>query len=86
MQHLWYYLITINAAAFLLMLADKNLARKKLWRIPELWLMTPAVLGGSFGATAGMIVFRHKTKHTKFSIGLPVIFLIHLGILLYYFT
>ena len=60
MQHLWYYLITINAVAFLLMLIDKRSSRKKLWRIPEAWLLTIAVLGGSLGTTVGMFVFRHQ--------------------------
>ena len=86
MQHLWYYLITINAVAFLLMLIDKRSSRKKLWRIPEAWLLTIAVLGGSLGTTVGMFVFRHKTKHVKFAVGFPVILLIHIGILLCYFT
>ena len=67
------YLILINAAAFLLMLSDKQEARKKRWRIPEKVLMGAAVIGGSLGALAGMYTFRHKTKHPLFSIGIPVI-------------
>ena len=67
------YLILINAAAFLLMLADKQKARKKKWRIPEKVLLGFAVIGGSIGALAGMYTFRHKIKHLKFTIGIPVI-------------
>lgn len=67
------YLIIINAAAFLLMLADKQKARQGAWRIPESTLISMAVLGGSIGAIAGMKLFRHKTKHPKFYIGLPLI-------------
>ena len=67
------YLILINAAAFLLMLLDKWKARRGAWRIPEATLLGIALLGGSIGAIAGMNLFRHKTKHLKFSIGLPVI-------------
>ena len=67
------YLLIINAAAFLLMLADKHRARKKLWRIPEATLMLFAILGGSVGILAGMYTVRHKTRKPKFYIGVPVI-------------
>jgi len=67
------YLILVNAAAFLLMLADKYKAKKGAWRIPEATLIGSALLGGSIGAIAGMNLFRHKTKHPKFYIGLPLI-------------
>ena len=72
------YLILINAAAFLLMLADKQKARRKTWRIPENTLIGAALLGGSIGAIAGMYLFRHKTKHPKFSVGLPLIFAVQI--------
>ncbi len=67
------YLLLINAVAFLLMLADKRKAEKKLWRIPESTLLTSAAFGGSIGALAGMYTFRHKTKHLKFTLGVPAI-------------
>lgn len=67
------YLLIINAAAYLLMLADKRRAIKKLWRIPEKTLLLFAVLGGSLGALAGMYTFRHKTRKPKFYIGVPAI-------------
>ena len=67
------YLLIINAAAFLLMLADKHRARKKLWRVPENIFLLFALLGGSLGIPAGMYAFRHKTRKPKFYIGIPVI-------------
>ncbi|MBR4109219.1 MAG: DUF1294 domain-containing protein [Oscillospiraceae bacterium] len=67
------YLLIINALSFLLMLIDKQKAKKDRWRIPEKTLIAFALLGGSLGAIAGMKLFRHKTKHPKFSVGLPVI-------------
>ena len=72
-QILLVYLLLINAAGFLLMLVDKYKAKRNLWRIPEATLMGVAAMGGSIGAIAGMNLFRHKTKHPKFYIGLPVI-------------
>ena len=72
-QILLVYLLLVNAAGFLLMLVDKIKAKRNLWRIPEATLIGVAVIGGSIGAIAGMNLFRHKTKHAKFYIGLPVI-------------
>lgn len=67
------YLLIINAAGFLLMLIDKFKAKKNLWRIPESTLFTVACLGGSLGCIAGMYTVRHKTKHRKFTLGMPLI-------------
>ena len=67
------YLVLINALGFVLMLIDKKKAQKKLWRIPERTLIVTAALGGSIGSLAGMYLFRHKTRHPKFTIGIPVI-------------
>lgn len=67
------YLLIVNAAAFLLMLVDKQKAKRKLWRIPEATLLLSAAIGGSIGSLAGMYTFRHKTKHLKFTLGVPAI-------------
>lgn len=69
------YLLIINALGFALMLADKVKARKNLWRIPESTLMLIAALGGSVGSLLGMYTVRHKTKHRKFTLGIPAILL-----------
>lgn len=67
------YLVIINALGFLLMHIDKYKAKKNLWRIPEATLLGVAVIGGSLGCIMGMNSARHKTKHLKFSLGLPAI-------------
>jgi len=72
------YLLIVNAVAFLLMLVDKRCAQKKLWRIPEATLMMSAAIGGSIGALAGMYTFRHKTKHVKFTLGVPAILVVQI--------
>ena len=72
-QILLVYLLLVNAAGFLLMLVDKIKAKKKKWRIPEARLMMVAALGGSIGSLLGIYALRHKTRHPKFTIGIPVI-------------
>ena len=78
MKAIFLYLLIINAAGFLLMLIDKWKAKKNLWRIPEKTLLGVALIGGSIGAYVGMQLFRHKTKHLKFSAGIPVIIALQL--------
>lgn len=73
MKYFILYLIIINALGFALMLLDKHKARNHLWRVPERSLLTVAALGGSAGTLAGMYLARHKTKHLKFTVGVPVI-------------
>ncbi len=80
------YLLLINAAGCFLMRADKKRAIKKRWRISEATLMTVAALGGSIGTLLGMRLFRHKTQHPKFTVGVPLILLLQMllaGFLIY---
>ena len=78
------YLLIINAVSFLLMLADKRKAQKNLWRIPERTLFAAALFGGSIGSIAGMYLFRHKTKHWYFVIGMPAILIAQLALIFYF--
>ena len=74
MKELFFvYLLIVNALGFVLMLADKRKARKKKWRIPESTLMLVALIGGSVGCLSGMYLFRHKTRHPKFTVVVPLI-------------
>ena len=69
------WLATASIAAFVLCGLDKRFAVRHRWRIPEKTLMLSAVLGGSPGLLLGMAAFRHKTRHPKFYIGVPLILL-----------
>ena len=78
MRELVYYFIGINVLTFLVYGADKWKARRSKWRIPEDTLLWMAIVGGSVGALLGMYLFRHKTQHKKFKIGVPLILLVQL--------
>ena len=86
MNYFLLYLLLINAAAFVLMLADKIKARKNRWRIPERTLIGSALLGGSIGALLGMYTFRHKTRHLKFTLGVPAILLAQIALAVFLIT
>lgn len=70
------YLLLMNAVGLVLMFADKKKACMGKWRIPENKLLMVAVLGGSVGCLMGMYLFHHKTRHPKFSLGIPAILLL----------
>ncbi|WP_100012006.1 DUF1294 domain-containing protein [Lentibacillus sediminis] len=80
-----FYIVGVNAITFYLMARDKSKAKKQEYRIPErtFWLL--GVLGGAAGCYLGMRVFRHKTKHRSFMIGMPLILMIQLIGLVFFF-
>lgn len=79
------YMILINVVAFLIMRLDKQLAIRRKYRVPEKTLWILAAAGGATGCLAGMQMFRHKSKHFSFRMGLPALMLIQL-ICLYFIS
>ena len=87
----WYWLLTaycivVNLYTFILYGRDKNKARNNEYRVPEKVLIGLAFAGGAVGALCGMRIFRHKTKHWKFKILVPLsvaLWVIVIGLLLY---
>ena len=73
------YLSAVNLAAFLLMGMDKRRAQRGAWRISEKSLFFPAVLGGALGGTLGMHLFRHKTRHWYFRYGFPLLLVLQVA-------
>ena len=82
-SYLTYYLLAINAVAFIIYGIDKYKAKKAKWRISEATLLLLAILGGSIGAWMGMKVWHHKTMHKKFKYGIPAILLIQIALMAY---
>lgn len=72
------FLIILNLIGFALMGLDKRRAIRGLLRVPEATLFAIAIAGGSVGSILGMLIFRHKTRHLKFKIGLPIILLLQI--------
>ena len=77
MRILIWYLAVINFITWIAYGLDKGRAKSGKWRIPERTLLLLALIGGSLGALAGMILFRHKTRKAKFVVGVPVMLVIH---------
>ena len=68
------YLALVNLWAFALMGFDKRRAKMRgARRVRERTLFLSALLGGGLGACLGMWIFRHKTKHWYFVVGMPLI-------------
>lgn len=86
MKHFIIYLIIINVVTFCLYGADKRRARRKMWRVPEAVLLLFGLLGGSIGAGLAMHFLRHKTQHKKFTIGVPLIFILHVAVAVFLYV
>ena len=77
------YLAVMNVIGVAVMWSDKRRARLHRWRIPEKVLFGVSLLGGSVGTWAGMYLFRHKTKHWYFVVGMPLILVCQAALAIY---
>lgn len=66
------YILIMSVLGFFAMLADKRRAINGKRRLSENSLFAIALLGGGIGSLIGMYVFRHKTKHALFVVGMPL--------------
>ena len=84
-EWLIYYELIVNLLAFVLFGVDKYKAKRGQWRISEWRLMLLSLFGGGAGALCGMYVWRHKTQHKLFVIGVPLLVILHFALLYYLF-
>ena len=66
------YLIIINLSAFIAFYRDKQKAVRGEYRTQELDLLLFSLAGGPFGSLYAMYRVRHKTKHRKFKLLVPL--------------
>lgn len=78
---IYIYLLAANTAALCLFYIDKRRAKAHGWRIPEAALLLLPFFGGALGAFIGMHLFRHKTRHKVFSVGIPILLILQLAVL-----
>ncbi len=82
----WYfnlliiYLAGVSLVSVVMTVADKISAKRGGWRVPEATLMTLGLFGGALPMYVTMKTIRHKTKHKKFMIGLPIEIALHAAI------
>ena len=86
LQIVFLYMAVVSVVGFIAMGIDKSKAKRGAWRIPEKTLLGMAFLGGGAGVWLGMELFRHKTKHLHFKIGVPVITLLEFAAVCYVFS
>lgn len=65
-------------------MSDKSRAKKHKRRIPERTLFLTAAFGGAAAMYLTMLTIRHKTKHKRFMIGLPLIIFAQAALLILY--
>jgi uncharacterized membrane protein YsdA (DUF1294 family) len=77
------YFITLSLFTFILWGVDKYRARVNQWRIQERTLLTLTLIGGAFGALAGMIIFRHKIRKPLFWVLVGTACILHTLFMIY---
>ena len=77
------YLVIINLVAIYLTTRDKNAACKHSWRVKERTLLLVSALGGSVTMFLTMLTIRHKTRHAKFMVGIPLIILVQVAAVIF---
>lgn len=75
-QLILIYFVIINFVSIIVTISDKRKAIKRKWRVPESTLLLLSAMGGSVAMYLTMQIIRHKTKHKKFMIGIPLIFIL----------
>lgn len=79
-EYLILYLCVVNIIGVALTIYDKIAAKKSKWRVSEKTLIIFAVIGSGVSMYITMHIIRHKTKHPKFMIGIPIIVALELVI------
>ena len=68
------YLAVISLISVVVCIYDKIASKKaKRHRTREATLLGLSALGGSVAMFITMLIIRHKTKHVKFMLGIPLI-------------
>lgn len=80
---IFYYLLAISVVTVIITIADKLLSKTDKRRVPEKTLLLLGILGGAIAEYVCMKVIRHKTKHKKFMIGLPVIIVLQAALVIF---
>ncbi len=80
------WLLAISLVTFLTYGYDKSIAGSKRTRVPEAVLLALTLLGGTVGAIAGMLVFRHKTAKRSFQVKLGLVLLVQVLFIIAYYA
>lgn len=78
------YLAVISLISVIVCIYDKKISKKNKvqLRIPEKTLLFLSLIGGSVAMYVTMMLIRHKTKHVKFMLGIPLIIILQIAIAL----
>ncbi len=79
-------LFLLNLSSFVMMGIDKRRAINDKHRVSERMLLLYAAPFAALGAYAGMKIFRHKIRNPKFYIGVPVMLLMQVAIMVWFFV
>lgn len=77
------YIAIISLISIITCIYDKKISKKNKveLRVPEKILLILSALGGSVAMLITMLLIRHKTKHFKFMVGIPVIIILQVALI-----
>ena len=80
------YIAVMSLVSIVVCIYDKKISKKNKveLRIPEKTLLILSALGGSVAMFITMLIFRHKTKHVKFMLGIPIIMILQAALAVAY--
>ena len=87
LEYFLIYILIISAVTAAVTFYDKKASVKfPRHRVSEAMLFLLALIGGAVAELVVMKKIRHKTKHKRFMIGLPIIIVLHIVLLILFFT
>ena len=77
------YIAIMSIISIIVCIYDKKISKKNRveLRTPEKTLLLLSALGGSVAMYITMLIIRHKTKHFKFMVGIPVIMVLQAALI-----
>ena len=78
-----FYLAVISIIGAIVTVYDKICAKRNKWRVPEKTLFLLSAIGGGLSVYITMLLVRHKTKHVKFTVGIPAILILQIALVLF---
>lgn len=81
MKYILIYSVIVSVISIAVTVYDKIASKTSATRVSEKALMSIGLLGGASAMLITMLIIRHKTRHIKFMLGLPLEILLHTGII-----
>lgn len=84
MKYVITYISIVWLISIFITIADKRAAKRHKRRVSEKSLFAFSIIGGAVPMYLTMLFIRHKTRHKRFMLGLPLIIIAQLAAVIIY--